>query len=153
MQCVNLGDTEALLLLLLLGLTTSAALRFLAVAISAALLLRHLVRLFWNQTCLLVRVCGWVGGRGSAGVSGRCWGGGVELVRWCARPARPLTHLDLGLGHGELISEFGALGPSQVLGLLERLLQHVDLVAREGWPRVLLALVGAVVAVRLLLAG
>lgn len=50
MQCVNLGDTEALLLLLVGWITRLAAFRFFAVAISAALLLRHLVRLFWNQT-------------------------------------------------------------------------------------------------------
>lgn len=49
MQCVNLGETEALLLPLT-GLARSAAFRFLALAISAALRLRHLVRLFWNQT-------------------------------------------------------------------------------------------------------
>jgi len=46
---VNLGDTDALLLPLA-GVTPSAALRFFAVAISAALRFRHLVRLFWNQT-------------------------------------------------------------------------------------------------------
>lgn len=46
MQCVNRGETEALLLLLVGFTTKAAALRFFAVAISAALLLRHLVRLF-----------------------------------------------------------------------------------------------------------
>lgn len=50
MHCVNLGDTEAELLLLLLGWMLRAAF-LLALAISAALRLRHLVRLFWNQTC------------------------------------------------------------------------------------------------------
>lgn len=44
-QWVNLGETEELLVLLLVGLTR-AALRFFAVAISAALLFRHFVRLF-----------------------------------------------------------------------------------------------------------
>lgn len=52
------------------------------------------------------------------------------------------THLDLRLGHGQLIGELGALWAGQVFGLFERLLEHVNLVTRKGWSRVLLALAG-----------
>ena len=50
-------------------------------------------------------------------------------------PAR--THLDLRLSHPQRVRQPRPLGASQVLGLLEGLLQGEDLVAREGGPGVL----------------
>ena len=41
------------------------------------------------------------------------------------------------------MGQLGALGPGQVLVVLEHLLEGVDLLAREGGPGVLLALAGA----------
>lgn len=51
---------------------------------------------------------------------------------------RSVAYLDLGLGHAQGVGQLGALGPRQVLGLLERLLQREDLLAAERGPRVLL---------------
>lgn len=47
------------------------------------------------------------------------------------------THLDLRLGHPQRVRQPRPLGASQVLGLLESLLQGEDLVASEGGPGVL----------------
>ena len=47
------------------------------------------------------------------------------------------THLDLRLGHPQRVRQARPLWASQVLGLLEGLLQGEDLVAREGGPGVL----------------
>lgn len=44
----------------------------------------------------------------------------------------------MGLGHAEGVGEFGAFGTSQILGLLEGLLQREDLLATERRPRVFL---------------
>ena len=49
------------------------------------------------------------------------------------------SYLDLGLGHAQRVRQPGPLGPRQVLGLLEGLLQGEDLVPAEGGPRVFLS--------------
>lgn len=83
-------------------------------------------------------------------------GGGVALLgggHLGGAPLAPLgppvlePDLHLRLGHGQLIGQLGPLGARQVLGLLEGLLQYVDLVTREGRPSVLLIVGVGVVAV------
>lgn len=53
-----------------------------------------------------------------------------------------IHYLDLRLGHAQGECQLGPLGSRQILGLLERLLQRENLLAREGGPRVLLLAVG-----------
>jgi len=75
--------------------------------------------------------------------------GGAPLAPLGAPVLEP--HLHLRLGHGQLVGELGALRPGQILGLLEGLLEHVDLVAREGGPGVFLALARVCVLLLLIL--
>lgn len=51
--------------------------------------------------------------------------------------ARVGAHLHLALRHPQGVRQARALGPREVLGLLERLFQREDLLSREGGPRVL----------------
>ena len=62
-------------------------------------------------------------------------GGLLTATQTASSPAR--THLDLRLRHPQRVRQPRPLGASQVLGLLESLLQREDLVAREGGPGVL----------------
>ena len=62
-------------------------------------------------------------------------GGLLTATQTASSPAR--THLDLRLSHPQRVRQPRPLGASQVLGLLEGLLQGEDLVAREGGPGVL----------------
>ena len=61
-------------------------------------------------------------------------GGLLTATQTASSPAR--THLDLRLRHPQRVRQPRPLGASQVLGLLESLLQREDLVAREGGPGV-----------------
>lgn len=64
-----------------------------------------------------------------------CPGRLLTATQTASSPAR--THLDLRLGHPQRVRQARPLWASQVLGLLEGLLQGEDLVAREGGPGVL----------------